>query len=122
MTTYFAFKVYGQQTTAFRMYANGIKSLGTINAADAPSAVLEVISKYDNENYFANEDNTEVRDCDGNVIWESGDTSANMGDYTYNVYTSADLIDGYNNKELKALMAQDDYLATDEMISYYNGK
>lgn len=103
MTTFFAFRTYGQNVTAYRLHVNGIEFMDMINANTAEEAVLTVCQKYDDSNYFPNEDETEVADCDGNVIWETGDKSIDMGDYTYSVYTREELNEDYNEKELNAV-------------------
>lgn len=121
MTTFFAFRTFRQNVSSYRRFANGIEFLGIFDAENEQQAVLNVCQKHDDSNYLPNENETEVADCDGNVIWETGDTSIDMGDYTYGVYTELELLELnqynelYNADYLNAIAKQADYEMTENM-------
>jgi hypothetical protein len=90
-TTYLTFRTWSESTSKFRMFKNGIEFLGTEYAESQQDALISIYGKMDDQNYFPNDDLTEIADCDGHIIWEEGDSNIDRGDCSYYVSTQEDL-------------------------------
>jgi hypothetical protein len=45
----------------------------------AINAMIDLYSKWFDQDYFPNDDLTEIKDCDGEVVWEKGDANIGIG-------------------------------------------
>jgi hypothetical protein len=82
MKTFKVSRIYSETTVRYKVYPEGIEDLGTIKATNKDEAIHLIIRAYDDQNYFPHE-NGSIADCDGNVIFLSGDDSADFADYVY---------------------------------------
>jgi hypothetical protein len=82
MKTFKASRIYSETTIRYKMFKNGIEYLGTIEATNQDEAIHKTVCKYDDQNYFP-DDNGNIQDCDGNTVFAPGDDSADFVDYAY---------------------------------------
>lgn len=87
MKTFNIFRNWSASTTPYQRLrsTDGVELLDTVNAYSAVRALHDVFGKFYNDQYFPNDEQTEIKDCDGEVVWEEGDEMIDMRDFTLTV-------------------------------------